>query len=332
MARLAAAGGRRRPAQTCRSCTASRASGGSPSCELDVAPGYEHSPPVRVGNAASTQFQLDVYGEVLDLLHQARASGLPHEAAAWDIQRGCMDVPGVGVARARRGDLGGARRRGSTSCTPRSWRGSASTARSKTSSCSGSTGPVDALARAARRDPRRGLPRGLRRRARLLHAVLRVGVARRGAADDARSSASCRRPTRGSPARSRRSSAADERTGSCCATTRRTTASTACRAARARSCRARSGSPTLSRCSGATPRRGSCSSALLACATMSACCPRNTTPSRGRLVGNFPQAFSHVSLIGTARNLSRGEVGPAERRRSRLGQVLRGRGAAGGRR
>jgi GH15 family glucan-1,4-alpha-glucosidase len=39
-----------------------------------------------------------------------------------------------------------------------------------------------------------------------------------------------------------------------------------------------------------------------------------STVSR-RLVGNFPQAFSHVSLIGTARNLSRGVVGPAERRR-----------------
>jgi len=34
-----------------------------------------------------------------------------------------------------------------------------------------------------------------------------------------------------------------------------------------------------------------------------------------RLLGNFPQAFSHVSLISTARNLSRGVVGPAERRR-----------------
>jgi GH15 family glucan-1,4-alpha-glucosidase len=53
---------------------------------------------------------------------------------------------------------------------------------------------------------------------------------------------------------------------------------------------------------------------------------------RGRLVGNFPQAFSHVSLISTARNLSRGEVGPAERRRSRLGQVLRIRGSGAGRR
>jgi len=38
------------------------------------------------------------------------------------------------------------------------------------------------------------------------------------------------------------------------------------------------------------------------------------TASR-RLLGNFPQAFSHVSLISTARNLSRGVVGPAERRR-----------------
>jgi GH15 family glucan-1,4-alpha-glucosidase len=36
--------------------------------------------------------------------------------------------------------------------------------------------------------------------------------------------------------------------------------------------------------------------------------------TRGRLIGNFPQAFSHVSVIGTARNLSPREVGPAERR------------------
>ena len=35
----------------------------------------------------------------------------------------------------------------------------------------------------------------------------------------------------------------------------------------------------------------------------------------GRLTGNYPQAFSHVSLIDTARNLSPGVIGPAERRR-----------------
>jgi GH15 family glucan-1,4-alpha-glucosidase len=46
-----------------------------------------------------------------------------------------------------------------------------------------------------------------------------------------------------------------------------------------------------------------------------------------RMVGNFPQAFSHVSLIGTARNLSSGEVGPAERRRPpRRARLGSGRG------
>ena len=40
-----------------------------PSSTLDWLPGYEGSAPVRVGNAASGQFQLDVYGEVLDSLH-----------------------------------------------------------------------------------------------------------------------------------------------------------------------------------------------------------------------------------------------------------------------
>jgi GH15 family glucan-1,4-alpha-glucosidase len=49
-------------------------------------------------------------------------------------------------------------------------------------------------------------------------------------------------------------------------------------------------------------------------------------PIHGRLVGNFPQAFSHVSVIGTARNLSRGEVGPAERRRRVVRRPRAGRG------
>jgi GH15 family glucan-1,4-alpha-glucosidase len=49
---------------------------------LDWLPGYEGSKPVRVGNAASDQFQLDVYGEVLNSLYIARRFGLPAEPRA----------------------------------------------------------------------------------------------------------------------------------------------------------------------------------------------------------------------------------------------------------
>jgi GH15 family glucan-1,4-alpha-glucosidase len=54
--------------------------------ELAWLPGYGGATPVRVGNAASNQFQLDVYGEVMDTLHLARAAGLLPEPAAWRIQ------------------------------------------------------------------------------------------------------------------------------------------------------------------------------------------------------------------------------------------------------
>ena len=59
--------------------------------ELDWLGGYESSQPVRVGNAAHAQFQLDVYGEVMDALHQARAHGLPADDHAWSLQRNLMD-------------------------------------------------------------------------------------------------------------------------------------------------------------------------------------------------------------------------------------------------
>jgi GH15 family glucan-1,4-alpha-glucosidase len=58
---------------------------------LDWLPGYEGSAPVRVGNAASGQFQLDVYGEVMDCLHQARRGGVDEEPTAWDLQLALMD-------------------------------------------------------------------------------------------------------------------------------------------------------------------------------------------------------------------------------------------------
>jgi GH15 family glucan-1,4-alpha-glucosidase len=50
--------------------------------EIPDLPGYEESRPVRIGNAASDQFQLDVYGEVLQALYEARRLGLPEAAGA----------------------------------------------------------------------------------------------------------------------------------------------------------------------------------------------------------------------------------------------------------
>jgi GH15 family glucan-1,4-alpha-glucosidase len=53
-------------------------------------PGYEASAPVRVGNAASAQLQLDVFGEVMDALHQGRKGKLQTNEPAWGVQRALM--------------------------------------------------------------------------------------------------------------------------------------------------------------------------------------------------------------------------------------------------
>jgi GH15 family glucan-1,4-alpha-glucosidase len=53
--------------------------------ELDWLPGFAGSLPVRVGNAASEQLQLDVYGEVLDALYQTRKHGAPADDNVWSL-------------------------------------------------------------------------------------------------------------------------------------------------------------------------------------------------------------------------------------------------------
>jgi GH15 family glucan-1,4-alpha-glucosidase len=59
--------------------------------EVGWLPGYEGSTPVRVGNAAARQLQLDVYGQVLDCLYQARTDVGPGEPASWEVQRRLLD-------------------------------------------------------------------------------------------------------------------------------------------------------------------------------------------------------------------------------------------------
>jgi GH15 family glucan-1,4-alpha-glucosidase len=54
--------------------------------ELEWLPGYQGARPVRIGNAASRQFQLDVYGELMDALLRAREAGLEPDENAWRLQ------------------------------------------------------------------------------------------------------------------------------------------------------------------------------------------------------------------------------------------------------
>ena len=62
-----------------------------PEIELPWLSGYEGSSPVRTGNAAAGQLQLDIWGETLDALFLARQAGLPADPDAWALQTALMD-------------------------------------------------------------------------------------------------------------------------------------------------------------------------------------------------------------------------------------------------
>ena len=87
--------------------------------ELPWLPGYENSRPVRIGNAAHSQLQLDVYGELMDTMHVARKFQLENSDDALALPEDADGLSGDRLARAGRGHLGGARARGATSRTPR---------------------------------------------------------------------------------------------------------------------------------------------------------------------------------------------------------------------
>jgi GH15 family glucan-1,4-alpha-glucosidase len=86
--------------------------------QADWLPGYENSAPVRIGNAAVGQLQLDVYGEVIDAITLGRQAGLRFDSHTWSLVRALLRFlerhwtePDEGIWEVR-GPAG-------TSCTPR---------------------------------------------------------------------------------------------------------------------------------------------------------------------------------------------------------------------
>ena len=245
-------------------------------CEVPWLPGYEGSTPVRIGNAAHGQLQLDVYGEVIDALYQASAAGWRRRPADWDFQRALLEQLEQVWQPSGQGHLGNARRpaalhlfEGDGVGGPRSRH------------------PCD---RAAVEGPVARW-RELRQRihaevcARGFDSEIGSFVQSYGSKDlDASllllpTTGFLPPTTRASAAPSKRSSAACSSMASSIATTR-IRQTTGFRPAKEHSSRAASGWPTRCCSLAGWTMRGGCSSGCLACATTSGCSPRSTTPAR----------------------------------------------------
>jgi GH15 family glucan-1,4-alpha-glucosidase len=298
-----------------------------PEMELDWLPGYEGSSPVRVGNEAGAQYQLDVYGEVLDLFHQAAREGLPHEGAVWDVELRILDVlesswraPDEGIWEVRGG------RRHFTHSKIMAWVGVDRAIRDV--ELFGFEGPLEHW-KALRQEIhdevcREGFDADLGSFTQsygtkdLDAALLMIPLVGFLPAHDPRVAGTVdaigrRLMIDGFVRRYDTASAVDGLHGTEGAFLPCTFWMADCLALLGREDEARE---LFERVLSIRNDVG-----LLA---------EEFDTSRGRMVGNFPQAFSHVSLVGTARNLSRGVTGPAERRRRRglprLRSAVAGRG------
>ncbi len=280
-----------------------------PEATLDWLSGYEGSTPVRVGNAAAGQFQLDVWGEVLDGLHLAREAGLPTSHPAWDLQRALLDFleghwhqPDNSLWEVR------GPRRHFVHSKVMAWAGVDRAVH--TVQAHGLDGPAGRWRALRDADPRGRLRPRLRRRPQHLHPVLRLArLGRRAAADPARGLPARRRPAGPGHRRRRPGRARAGRLRSCATTPTPTAASTGCPAVKAAflAC-----SFWLADALHATGRRDEAHrlfERLLGLRNDVGMLSEEYDTDLHRQVGNTPQAFSMVGLVNTARQLSGSETG-----------------------
>ena len=307
VARLAAPRRGRRSRRSSRSCTARGGERRLSEYELDWLPGYEGSSPVRVGNAASEQFQLDVYGEVLTSLSLMReAVGESSEGGSWDFEvalleylEGAWHHPDDGIWEVRGG------RQHFTHSKVMAWVGFDRAVH--TAEKLGLPGPIDRW-RQARDD---------------IHAqVCDEGYdADKGAFTQAYGSKAMDAslltlPMFGFLPADRRAHRRHGRRHRARAAARRLRAAVRQLRDRRRSARRRGRVPpvlVLARRQlrdAGPPRRGAHAvrAARRVSPTTSASSPRSTTRSRERQLGNFPQAFTHMGFVQSAANVSAGQM------------------------
>ena len=270
---------------------------------LDWLPGYEGSAPVRVGNAASGQFQLDVFGEVLGSLALMRAwapdevdaDSWAFEVAVLEYLEGAWHEPDDGLWEVR------GERQHFTASKVMAWAAFASAV--QVGCAVPPRGSRRSLAGNPRRDPRRGVRRGLRPGARCLHPGVRVAPARRvSAVHPAHRLPAGDRPA-GGRARLPRSSASSSTTASLL---------------RYRTDETDDGLPrgegVFLACSfwlvdvymmqGREDEARALFDRLAALANDVGLYAEEYDPTAKRQLGNFPQAFTHLALVRAAAKLS----------------------------
>ena len=274
-----------------------------PEHTLEGWPGYAHSQPVRIGNGAADQHQLDGYGWVLDAAWMLVDAGHHLYSETWRAMRGFADEVAERWSDARCRHLGDPRRR----CPPRALQADG-LARPRPGAAhrrhpSDPRPPTRPLAGPARGDRRRGHHARLRPRARQLTPAPTARPTSTPPCSCSRCSASNPSTHRASGAASTPSPAASAPAARSSTATHR--ARTACPARREHSSHARSGWCRPSPLTGRTAEAHELFAELCALASPLGLYGEEMDPASHRHLGNYPQALTHAALLQAALALDR---------------------------